>query len=347
MRISSSDLLARRDVAGGAGPVVEAPRGFDAAAALGAAGVDSAGFAAPKREAAGAALVVAVDAGAAEEEAASLLPNRFGAGVEDAAGAEVAAASLFCPAAPNKLLAGFAASSFFAPPSAPKRPVDGADVGAVVAEGVDAEEAAAGWPREKADLGCSEAGVVVVVLASEKAGLAGSCAAGAGVDVAAAPNRGFAGCWLVLSAGLAPNRPVAGAPDGVSAGLEAGAPNRPVEGAAEEELSAGLAPKRLVADVGVVPKAGLEAASDGLACPKRPPAGAAEGLLSSAGFAPNRPVDGAEGAAAPNMFDDWAGGGPAGVVEKDRAEGLLVAGVAVLFGGAPNSEGAAAGVVDC
>jgi len=100
-------LEAKREVAGGAGPVVEAPSVADwPGAAVLAFAVESvaevAGFEAAleKREPAGAApgVAVVVVAGAAvdDDDAAvvSLLPKRLGAEPDEAAGAEVDAVAL-------------------------------------------------------------------------------------------------------------------------------------------------------------------------------------------------------------------------------------------------------------
>lgn len=171
MRISSSDLAARREVGGGAGPVVDAPR--DAAGLEpppnmppevptvfvvplpppplppdpGSArpeGLDgSVGFAPPKRGAAAAGAGVVDD-----EDAGGLAPNMLGAADPDDAGAEVAAVSLGAVIPPNIGAAGDAglgASSFLGPKRPPDSPGAGAEVAGVPVLDVP--------PKVKADFG--------------------------------------------------------------------------------------------------------------------------------------------------------------------------------------------------
>ena len=227
------------------------------------------------------------------------------------------------------------ASSFFAPPRPPNRPPDGgAEAGADEAGWVVADEA----PREKLGFEASAADVLLPNSPPDFGALS-PVEEAAGAAVAAAPKRGFAGWGALLSAGfdpIPPNRPDAGDDAGASAGLAskrlsaavaapaAGCwPNKPLDAP-----SAGLAcPKLGVAAAGPA----FASFSSGLACPKpnfRPP-------LLSAGFAaPKVPNEGvAEPApplppppSEPNVLV-CCGGGPAGVVEKERGDGLLAEGV--------------------
>ena len=205
-----------------------------------------------------------------------------------------------------------------APPSAPREKAGlGWSDAVVVAPrenvGLGCSDAPVLAPREKAGLGCSDAGLLAAT-SPKSVGLFPVEAAEV-ADDAGAPKLSFGGPLLVLSAGL-------GAPKELlkAAGAEAGAsgafwaPNSP-------ELDAGFA-----APPNKPPAAGAVEFSAGLGGAK---AGVAEDVGLSVCFAaaPNMPPVEA-GAAEPNMPDpDCAGGRPAGVVEKDRGEGLLVAGV--------------------
>jgi len=195
-----------------------------------------------------------------------------------------------------------------------------------------------------------EEGVAVEAPVKVKVGLAAGVA-----EEGFAPKRLPVEAWPELeveapSAGLLPNKPPDGgaiapgvAVEGLPAGLE---PNMPPEGGAD---SAGFAPNRPPDGAVDAPSAGFwpnifdGGAVDGAAAgfwPNMPPEGAAEDE-ASAGLAPNRPPEGAAGAAEPKTegaagFDAAAlnmlvgadaGGGPEGVVEKDKGDGLGAAGV--------------------
>lgn len=153
VRISSRDFAANLDAAGGAGPVVDAPR-VAAGVAAGFAPADdgcavadcSAGFAPNKVGVGAGAEDVAVPrpvGGAAEDDDGvsvflPRLPNILGAAAPEGAGAEDVVSSFF-PKLPKRLVDGFAegcvdvvlvVSSFFWP-RAPKRlGVDPVDAGA-------------------------------------------------------------------------------------------------------------------------------------------------------------------------------------------------------------------------
>lgn len=192
--------------------------------------------------------------------------------------------------APPRENAGFGASAVVAGVlEPPNAPNDGF-----------APPAAPAPPKVKAGLGTSWVAEVV-----------------AGVEVAGAPNVSL-GAWLSLaSAVLGEKRElVAGVDEAPSAGLAPVLPNRPVDGA--EDVAAGF---------------GL----------KSEPVEGAAAVLVSFVFAPNNPVVGAAGAvfpkrdfgapagwaAPPNTPEGCVGGGPAGVVEKERGDGLFAAGVVV------------------